>query len=227
VDMSGSNAGTLQSYQDHVQDYIDGTSQTVSGAAGSWIDAALSGLPTTARLFELGSAFGRDAAYMAAKGYAVDCSDAVPAFVASLTARGLSARVFNLLTDELTDSYDLVLANAVLLHFTRDEFLFALKAVCRSLTAGGRFAFSLKRGQGEEWSSAKLGAPRFFCYWQPEQLEPLLAEAGFSSWTVETAVTQRAHADWLFVIAVAPRHIGLTSLQRLKMSYLPGDLSFD
>ncbi|ADP70531.1 Methyltransferase type 12 [Rhodomicrobium vannielii ATCC 17100] len=203
--MSDSNRETLRSYDARVRNYVAGTAQTVSGEAKDWIDAALSGLPDTARILELGSAFGRDAAYIASNGFEIECTDAVPGFLAELKAKGLAARHFNVLTDELTDRYDLILANAVLLHFARHEFTYVLKKMARSLKDGGRFAFSLKKGQGESWSSEKIGAPRFFCYWERQDLEPLLADAGFASWSVSEARTSRAHAEWLFIIAFAPR----------------------
>ena len=202
--MSGSNDETLKSYEHHVQRYIDGTSQSVFGAAKAWIDAALSGVPPQATLIELGSAFGRDAAYIASQGYVVECTDAVQGFVLDLRARGFDARQFNVLTDDLSGAYDLIFANAVLLHFTRAEFSVVLKKLFSSLKAGGRFAFSLKQGRGEGWSSEKLGAPRYFCYWERESLEPLLAEAGFARWTITQVTTERAHAEWLFVTAIAP-----------------------
>lgn len=202
--MSGSNGETLQSYQDRVEDYVQGTAQAVTGAMKDWIDAALSGLAPEARIVELGSAFGRDAAYMAAQGFTVECTDAVPGFVERLRAGGFAARSFNALTDELDARYDLIVANAVLLHFNPAEFALVLAKMARALKPGGRFAFSLKRGHGESWSSEKIGAPRYFCYWQPERLEPHLRQAGFAVWTVAEASTARAHADWLFVIAQAP-----------------------
>ncbi|EPY02570.1 class I SAM-dependent DNA methyltransferase [Magnetospirillum fulvum] len=201
---SDSNDATLRTYRDHVQDYIDGTAQSVSGATQDWIDAALAGLPDTARLLELGSAFGRDAAYIESHGFALECTDAVPEFVACLQAAGHNARLFNALTDDLNSSYDLIFANAVLLHFTRDEFASVLGKMLRALAPGGRFAFSLKRGEGESWSSAKVGAPRFFCYWEPEPLDSALRRAGFFTWTIDEARTGRAHPDWLYVIARAP-----------------------
>ncbi len=202
--MSDSNSKTLRSYQERVQQYIDGTSQDVTGAAKDWIDAVLSDLPAGARLVELGSAFGRDAAYIASRGFDIECTDAVPGFVLQLQSRDFKARCFNAITDELDGRYDLIFANAVMLHFDRGEFAFALGKLFRSLKSGGRFAFSLKRGRGESWSNEKIGAPRFFCYWQPDDLEPLLRDAGFARWSIGEAGTQRAHAEWLFIIARAP-----------------------
>ena len=199
--MSQCNAETLQSYDRHVADYVDGTAQEVSGPSRNWIDAALAGLPAEAEIFELGSAFGRDAAYIRGRGYRVDCSDASRGFVDHLRGLGVEARLFNALTDPLAGPWHLILANAVLLHFNREECAAVLAKMAGALAPGGRFAFSLKAGEGEGWSSHKLNAPRYFCYWQPEQLPPLLRQAGFQDWEITAADTDRQHGKWLYVIA--------------------------
>lgn len=67
----------------------------VTGAAKGWFDASLAGVPLKARILELGSAFGRDAAYIASKGYSVVCSDAAESFVSYLRGKGFRARLFN------------------------------------------------------------------------------------------------------------------------------------
>ena len=95
----------------------------------------------------------------------------------------------------------MILANAVLLHFNKAELASVLGKLLRSLRKGGRLAFSLKRGEGEVWSAAKIGAPRFFCYWEQAELEPYLGNAGFAQWTIGEALAGRADAEWLFVIA--------------------------
>lgn len=202
--VGATNSETLRSYEARVQEYIDGTSQTVAGAAKDWIDAALAGLSPEAKIVELGSAFGRDAAYIISQGFEVECTDAVAGFVLQLQAKGFNARRYNALTDDLGDEYDLIFANAVLLHFNEAEFALVLKKLLHSLKKGGRLAFSLKRGRGEEWLAAKIDAPRFFRYWKQDELEPLLGGVGFVRWTIEEALTGRAHAEWLFVVASTP-----------------------
>lgn len=199
--MTEANAKTLASYNQHVPEYVAGTPNVVSGATKSWIDAALNGLPRDARLLEVGSGHGRDALYIQQQGYDVACTDATPAFVEHLRGLGLQAEHFNALTDAVPSAYDLILANAVLLHFTRAEFAMALAKMAGALEQDGRFAFTLKRGNGEEWSTAKLNAPRYFCYWEPEALPVLLAQAGFSSWSIDAVTTERAHADWISIVA--------------------------
>jgi SAM-dependent methyltransferase len=199
--MTETNKKTLASYDQHVPEYVTGTSNVVSGATKSWIDAALNGLPRDATLLELGSGHGRDALYIQQQGYEVACTDATPAFVEHLRGLGLQASHFNALTDIVASKFDLIFANAVLLHFTREEFVMVLAKMAGALKPDGRFAFSLKRGNAEEWSNAKLNAPRYFCYWEPEALPVLLSRAGFSSWSIDAVTTERTHPDWICVIA--------------------------
>jgi len=199
--MNEANRQTVASYDPHVPEYVAGTSNVVSGLTKTWIDAALDGIPFDARLLELGSGHGRDAIYIQKLGYALDCSDATPAFVEHLRALSLEARHFNALSDALSSDYDLILANAVLLHFNRQQFSNVLAKMSSALRPRGRFSFTLKRGDGEEWSYAKLNAPRYFCYWQPESLPVLLSAAGFSSWSIDAGTFERAHADWISVLA--------------------------
>src|SRR4051812_14242475 len=95
--------------------YVEGTGQTVHGVVKAWIDRAIAGLPRDATIFEIGSAFGRDARYLTSSGYSVACSDAVPEFVDELRGRGFDARPFDIVRDAFDGPYDLILANAVLL----------------------------------------------------------------------------------------------------------------
>lgn len=198
---AGTNAQTLLAYENHVAEYIEQTSQEVEGAAKEWIDSALVDLPSNAKLLELGSAFGRDAAYIASKGYSIECTDAAENFVSYLRDKGFHARLFNVITDELDGQYDLILASAVMLHFTREELALALRKLCDSLNPRGRLAISLKRGEGDAWSTEKLGAPRYFCYWEAEDLEPVLGAAGFARWTIDDPRSKGNHVAWLYVVA--------------------------
>lgn len=199
--MSETNGTTIQSYEAHIQEYIDGTPQEVGGDVKSWIDATLDGLATDAKIIEVGSAFGRDANYIESLGYTVLRTDATDGFVKLLTEQGHQAKGFNLITDNFDTDYDLVFADAVLLHFTRDEVAEATRKIHGALTHSGRFSFSLKQGQGESWSEDKLGAPRYFCYWEQPQITELLASSGFSDVRVSDGGSGHNNAKWLHIIA--------------------------
>lgn len=201
--MTETNPTTVASYNEHIQEYIDGTPKNVEGFVQTWIDDTLSGLPTNARILEIGSAFGRDADYIEGKGYAVERTDATPGFVELLQNNGHEARLLNAITEELGNGYDLIFADAVLLHFTRDEARSVIRKVSGALNAKGRFAFTLKYGEGEGWSDEKLGAPRYFCYWDSETIKPIIEQSGFTNIRItdDFTATVGSKAKWIQVIA--------------------------
>ncbi len=196
-DMSETNKRTLDSYNAHLQEYIDGTPHKVSQEFRFWIDEAIGILPPGSEVLEIGSAFGRDAAYMENKGLSVVRTDAAQSFVDYLNDNGQPARLLNVVTDEIEGSYDMVFASAVLLHLTPEELSTALENIHSALKETGILAFSVKRGSGSEWSDAKLGAPRFFQYWEPEPLREVLRDNGF---TVDWS-SGETDEKWLRIIA--------------------------
>jgi SAM-dependent methyltransferase len=202
--MSDTNDMTVQSYDAHVQEYIEGTPQSVEGFIQDWIDRVLVGLPHNSKILEIGSAFGRDADYIESQGYKVERTDVTPGFVQLLQTKGHEARQLNAITDDLGGGYDLIFADAVLLHFTRDETKRVISKVYDALSNNGRFAFSLKNGEGEEWSDAKLNAPRYFCYWTKETIQPLLEQAGFTRLQItdDHTTTASSNTKWIHIVAV-------------------------
>jgi predicted TPR repeat methyltransferase len=174
-----SNQVTLDSYELGVEPYIANTATQVNGLFKEWIDTTLSLLPKAATILEIGSSFGRDARYIEAKGYSVERTDATKGFIQLLEKQGYSARQFNVLTQDFTSSYDLIFANAVFLHFTPAELETVLGKISEALLHNGLLAFSVKPGEGEEWTSAKIGHPRYFCYWRKEPLCALVKSKGF------------------------------------------------
>jgi len=201
--MKDTNKLTIQSYEAYSQDFLaHAQDEEPTKAVRDWIKAALSGLPFGARLLELGSGSGRDAGYIESLGYDVECSEATPAFVTHLLEKGFYARKINVLTDPLMGSYDLVFANAVMFHFTRDELLRVAKNVRTCLKNRGRFAFNVEKGTGEIWTTEKIKIPRYYRYWSSFDLEVLLEEAGYSKITIsEDATDETQKNPWLYVVA--------------------------
>lgn len=80
---------------------------------------------------------------------------------------------------------DGVWACASLLHLPRSLLPTALAELARTLRPRGVLYLSVKTGSGEGWAKRAYehDAARFFVYWQPETLDPLLTQAGFVSLT--------------------------------------------
>jgi 2-polyprenyl-3-methyl-5-hydroxy-6-metoxy-1,4-benzoquinol methylase len=198
-----SNQQTVQSYNDHVQEYINGTPRETTEDWKRWIDENLQALGANAKILEFGSAFGRDAAYMESQGFTMQRTDASSGFVDLLNKQGHNAQLLNAITDPIPTGYDMIFASAVLLHFTREETKSVIDKVYAALPGNGRFVFSLKIGDGEETTEAKLGAPRYFCYWQAPDIEKVLNDAGFSSVKIVTAGDYRSDKPYWLLISAA------------------------
>ena len=202
--MSNDNQITLKSYAEKFREYDANSSQKVTGATKDWIDRILARFPKNANVFEIGTAHARDARYIASKGYYLMCSDAIDGFVDDIHRKGFEAVKFNVLSDEFAQQFDIIIANAVMPHFNDGEFDVALKKINDALNPGGVFAFTFKAGVGSEWHSEKIDAPRFFRYWTKQELNDRLRDQGLHSFELTEAQTERAHAEWIYLIVDKP-----------------------
>ena len=202
--MNTTNEETLDAYNRAVTIYLEKSPQVVSGQLKQWIDDNLSSLEQTAKILEIGSGTGKDAAYFASQGYNVELTDASEGFVKYLREQGYSARILNALSDDLGTDYDMIFADAVFLHFTETELRIVLRKCLDALRKGGRLAFTLKAGKGEESTAQKLGHPRYFHYWQAEDIRELLAASGFSDIAISSDKDFRGEEkpDWLHINAI-------------------------
>ena len=192
---------TVESYENNVQAYIDATVKIVDSHYKTWLDRVLKYVPISQSILELGSAFGRDADYMEAQGYTVERTDATTGFVDYMNAQGASARVLDAISDYFNGPYGLVFANAVLVHFAPADAQIVARKAYEALSEGGIFAISLKLGQGSGWETDKLGARRFFQYWDAKEMAELLEKIGFVIAETDTAPSSRPGITWLRFIA--------------------------
>jgi predicted TPR repeat methyltransferase len=196
------NATTLNSYNDHLQEYLDSMSPTMNEYIKEWLKRVLALIPKGSPILELGTGAGRDAEYIESLGYKVMRTDAAKGFVELMRQQGYEARVLDALTDDYGTDLAMIFANAVLLHFDPGQTTQVLKKAQTSLMPGGLFVFSVKQGTGEEWSKDKIDAPRYFYYWRPEELKKILAETGFE--TLELAEGKSRRATWFYVTLRKP-----------------------
>jgi len=201
MDDEENNEITLSAYEKGLKEYNDAAIMNVSGSVKDWIDAGLALLTPNAHILEIGSAHGRDARYIESKGFRVERSDAANSFVNFLQQSGYEARLLNVLKDDLGGPYDMVFANAVLLHFNPEQAERVIRKVKDALVDGGLIVFSVKAGTGSGWSDKKLNDPRFFHYWQERPLRELLDGVGFSVVYFRHAKSGHDNNKWFHVIA--------------------------
>ncbi len=191
---------TLNTYEGGIQKYIDDTRSEVFGEFRDYIDAFLEGLDMHADILEIGSATGRDADYIEKLGYRVTRTDIVDGFLDYQRKQGKSIEKFDVINDNLYRQFDLIISLAVFHHFNREQFGKAIRNTIRHLKKGGCLALSVKQGEGEEYSEEKMEKPRYFLYWQIEELQSALKTYGFQILTIQEA----DKGKWLQVIACLP-----------------------
>lgn len=200
--MKDTNKKTIQSYESHIAKYIERTPKQISKSVKTWINSTLLNLPANSKIIEIGSGPGTEAKYIEEQGYKVVRSDATKGFVSLLNNQGYFAKTFNLITDEFDSKYDLVFAHAVLLHLTKNEAIESINKIFKTLNNDGRFSFSLKIGKGEKISDEKIDAPRYFNYWQENEITNVLKNVGFNNIEISNGYTRHNNANWLYLIAM-------------------------
>lgn len=133
-------------------------------------------LPAAAHVLDLGSGPGLSAVAFQAAGHTVDAVDGSAAMVDRARAKGVAARQALFTDIDATDAYDGIWANFSLLHLPRADFAPTLSRLHRALRPGGLFHIGMKLGSGE--GRDRLG--RFYCYYQPDELEGALTDSGFT-----------------------------------------------
>lgn len=188
---------TLDAYERAAAVYADRT----SADRAALVDDLLALVPRGARVLELGSGPGRDALALEAAGLRVDRTDGARTFVERLRADGHAARVLDVRTGMFGSGYDAVFANAVLLHVQRDELTGVLRRALVAVRPGGVLAATVKRGEGDAWTTAKVDRARHFTYWTEDALTRVVADAGWVDVDVRETTAPGADERWLTVTA--------------------------
>jgi SAM-dependent methyltransferase len=135
---------------------------------------------------------------MESQGYKIIRTDAAEGFVELMRKQGHDARLLDALTDDFGTELAMIFANAVLLHFNPEQVRQILEKVYDSVRPGGRFVFSVKQGEGDGMFREKIDAPRYFCYWQADDIRALLGATPFK--LVEMSEASSRSATWFQII---------------------------
>jgi SAM-dependent methyltransferase len=128
----------------------------------------------TLSLLEIGAGTGQDSRYFQEQGFDVVATDLTPAMVAACRAKGLDARMMDVLAmDFPAASFDAVYSMNCLLHVPNADLPAALAAIGDMLRPGGLFFLGVYGGDGSEgiadWDDHD--PPRFFSMRTDEQIQ--------------------------------------------------------
>ena len=189
---------TLRFYAEMAKTYA----AQANAQPGEHLRDFVAALTPGARVLELGSGGGHDAAYMLSQGISLDATDASPQLAAEAEIRiGQPVAIMRFDQLEAVSLYDGVWANASLLHAPDSELSDDLRRIHRALSHGGLFLSSFKAGTGE----GRDGFGRYYNYPDRATLETRFRTA--ADWH-DLAITERAGSGfdkrpttWLWVAA--------------------------
>jgi SAM-dependent methyltransferase len=189
---------TLDFYARNASDYIARPRRGVTPR----LDSFLAALPAGARILELGSGSGQDAAAMLARGFSVDATDGSPELAAEARRLlGVPVRIMRFDELDAVAAYDAVWACASLLHVPRAELVPVLARVHSAVRPGGLLHASFKAGSGE--GHDRFG--RYYNYPSAAELEAFFTAAGDWSHLAITTALGGGYDDqpteWLWVEA--------------------------
>lgn len=192
---------TLAFYQARAPHYV----QTFGEAHSYQLDPFLDRLPPGGTVLELGCGGGRDAARIAARGFAVDATDATPAMIAKANERwSVGARVMAFHELDAQAEYAGVWAHASLLHTPRAALPDVLARIHCALVPGGWFFASYKLGAEEGRDS--LG--RFYNFpsadWLAAQYAALPGWQDAETRHYTASGFDKVERDWIDIIVRKP-----------------------
>lgn len=174
-----------------------------------WRDAAKEALvrrlPAGARLLELGAGVGYTARWFADRGLDVLATDLSPVHVEYCRAKGLEARVADLLALDFADgSFDAVWAASCLMHVPNADLPDVLASIARLLRPGGLFwsgTWGSETPSEGIWEDDELRPKRFYSIRTDDELVVALREH-FEILAFE-AFKPEPEFDWHYQMALA------------------------
>lgn len=152
-----------------------------------FIKESLESLPEKSKVFEIGSADGKNAKYIESLGYTVTASDLAEAFLNAIKKQNLEPVKFNVLEDEFPEKYSAIFAWRVFVHFNTEDMTKVLPKVYDALEKDGLFIFNVMnreiRTVDEEWvdfsNEYNMGAERYYKYFDEKELNKIISETGY------------------------------------------------
>ena len=187
-------------YNENAEGFIERTLNLDMSDIYDWV---LPGVQEGGRVLDVGFGSGRDSLYFSAMGYDVTSLDVSERFVAKGREILDDVVLMDVREMDYEEEFDLVWANASLLHFNEEEFAQAIERIEASLQPGGWFYVSLKFG---DFEGIRHG--RYFKYYTQDSLVDAVTEAGSLVLIdyMETEDGREGHAGeyWVNAIFIKP-----------------------
>lgn len=192
---------TIKAYEELGKEYVESTYEVLSAELPEFINL----LKDKSKVLDVGCAGGRDSKYFVDAGHEVVGIDIVDSFLAEARKRAPKAKFIKmdiLKLDFPKNHFDAIWANAVLLHFSKDDLLKILEKFYKILKPGGILHVRLKRGQGAHLVKEKLTGDKykFYTFYYKKEIEEELRKTGFKIIASRILSSQRRkNIKWISV----------------------------
>ncbi|SFT88576.1 class I SAM-dependent methyltransferase [Sedimentitalea nanhaiensis] len=194
-----SDPRTLAVYNSRSDDYT--AMMTREAKADPMIGRFIAACPAGGRVLDLGCGPGHYASRMAQAGLKVEAIDASQAMIdKAATLPGVSAKLGRFEDVSGDKLYDGIWAYFSLLHAPRSAMPDHLTRISAALKPGGVLFMGMKRGAG----GGRDRLDRYYEYYQREELETLLTDAGLTPdehWTGKAAGLSGHPEGWIVIRA--------------------------
>lgn len=198
---------TVAAYEAHADRFEDRASQA-GRRLSPLLAATLNSLPPRSRVLDLGCGSGHDALVFLRAGHVVHGVDATEIFLerAARRARRFGSRAQFELADIRTwvppaSRYDLVWANASLIHVPKKRIVTVLRRLRISLRRTGRLVATIHNGRREGVHPGTWIPGRFFASFLKKELLDYVKSAGFREALVQGVVNEDRKGRWLNLLA--------------------------
>jgi SAM-dependent methyltransferase len=171
---------TIQTYDEMAQAYDEETRDFWDRFPRTFFDAFAN--LVRGKVLDVGSGPGRDGTVLAERGLEVTCLDASEAMVRLCEEKGLLSVLGDFSALPFPDgAFGGVWSYTALLHVPKAEVSKAIEEIRRVLKDGGILGLGLIEGEGEGYREQYKGVlkPRWFSYYDKEEVERLLNAHGF------------------------------------------------
>ncbi len=195
--MSKENEKTVKIYKEKASKYLETTiehdnlnpekAKHKREKLNKFLSDNLKYIPKGSKVFEIGSADGKNAKYIESLGFEVTASDIAEAFISECKDKKLKTSNFNILKDDFKEKYSAILAWRVFVHFTKDDIVSILQKTYNALEDGGVFIFNAInreiKNTDQEWvdfpNEYHMGAERFYKYFSKEELDEIIKNTDY------------------------------------------------
>lgn len=193
---------TWKSYESSAYDYA----RNVDGLhPHKEVEKFLSLIPPGGSIIDIGCGSGRDVKKFSERGFHVTGIDFSPSMIeiAKSNAPKATFKILDMHSLNLEETFDTVWANASLLHIRKIHLPKVLEKIFSVLNDNGLFYIKMKQGghEGVEIDTRYDNLPKFYAYFEENELKSLLIEAGFDLLDVFTTGKESSYQTHPYVHA--------------------------